>query len=74
MNFTVLATHKVKIKKNEKLDEYLDYAKELKKKKLLNMKLILKQIVIPVLGTAPKCLGKGRAESEIRIQTIQITN
>ena len=50
MDFAVPADHRVKLKENEKIDKYLDLARELKK--LWNMKV--KPIVVGALGTVPK--------------------
>ena len=73
MNFTVPADHRVKLKENEKMDKYLDLARELKK--LWNMKVKVVPIVVVALGTVPKGLEKGLENLEIRgrIDTIQNT-
>ena len=64
-DFIVPADHTVKMKKNEKIDKYLDLAIELKKfKKLWNMKMTVVLIVDNALGTALKSLVKtGRIEN-----------
>ena len=49
MDFAVPANHRVKLKESEKKDKYLDLTRELKK--LRNMKVTLKPIVIGALGT-----------------------
>ena len=48
MDFSISADHRVKVKENEKRDEYLDLARKLKKK-LWNMKLMVISIVISAL-------------------------
>ena len=67
MNFAVLADHRVKMKESEKIDKYLDLARELKK--LLDMKLIVTPILFCSLGTVFKNLGKkklAKTEEESR--------
>ena len=54
MDFAVPAYHRVKLKENEKMDKYLDLARELKK--LLIMKVKVIPIVVGALGTVPKRL------------------
>ena len=73
VNFAVLANHSVKIKENEKRDEYLDLARELNKLWNIKVKVIL--IVIGALGTTPKGLVKELEELEIegRAEAIQTT-
>ena len=61
MDFAVPADHRVKLKENEKMDKYLDLARELKK--LWNMKVKVIPIVVGALGTAPKKLGKKTGKS-----------
>ena len=70
MDFAVPADHRVKLKENEKMDKYLDLARELKK--LWNMKVKVISIVFGALGTVPKGLEKGLESLEIRgrIETI----
>ena len=58
MDFAIPVDQRVKIKENEKRDKFLDLARELKKKKKWNVKVI--QIVIGSLGTIPKGLKKGQ--------------
>ena len=55
MEFAVLADYNVKLKENEKKDEYLDLARELKKLKNVKATVIL---IIGVLGTVTKGLIK----------------
>ena len=71
MNFAVPANHLVKLKESEKIDKYLDLARELKK--LWNVKVTI--IVIGALGTVPKDLVLGLEDLEIRgrVETIQTT-
>ena len=73
MNFDVPADHRVKSKESEKRDKYLDLARELKK--LWNMKVTLIPIVICILRTILKGLGKWLEDLEIRgrAKTIQTT-
>ena len=68
MNFAVLADHGVKWKENEKKDEYLDLAKELKK--LWNRKVVVIPIVTGALGTITKRFVKGLEDLEISIVEI----
>ena len=70
VNFAVPADHRVKLKENEKMDKYLDLARELKK--LWNMKV---KVIVGALGTVPKGLERGLENLEIRgrIDTIQNT-
>ena len=65
------ADHRVKIKKSENRDKYLDFSGRLRK--LWNMKMTMIPIVVGVLKTAPKSLERGLEELEIRgkIETIQ---
>ena len=62
------------MKENEKIDKYLDLARELKKK-LWNMRVKGIPIVVGALGTVPKNLEKRLENREIRgrIETIQTT-
>ncbi len=53
MNLTVPANHRVKMKKKEKIDKYLDLARELKK--LWNMRVT----VIPIIVSALEALLSG---------------
>ena len=58
MDFAVPANHRIKLKKCEKKDKYLDLARELKK--LWIMKVTM--IQIGALGTVTKGLLKGLEE------------
>ena len=71
--WTVPADHRVKLKENEKMDKYLDLARELKK--LWNMRVKVIPKVVGALGTIPKGLEKRFENLEIRgkIDTIQNT-
>ena len=73
MDFAVPADHRVKVKESEKIDKYLDLARELKK--IWNMRVKVVPIVIGALGTVPKGLERSLDELEIRgrIETIQTT-
>ena len=73
MNFAVPADHRVKLKESKKRDKYLDLTRELKK--LWNMKMMVIQIVIGVLGTVTKGMVEGVKNLEIRgwVETIQTT-
>ena len=64
--FAVPADYRVELKVSEKRDKYLDLARELKK--LWNMKVTVKPIVIGALGTIPEGLVKGLEDLEIRRQ------
>ena len=57
VDFAVPADHRIKLKKLEKKDKYLDFAWELKK--LWNMQVIIIPIVIGAFGTITKWLLKG---------------
>ena len=73
VDFAVPADHRVKLKENEKIDKYLDLARELKK--LWNMRMKGIPIVVGALGTVPINLEKRLEDLEIRgrIETIQTT-
>ena len=73
MDFSVPANHIIKLKKSEKRDKYLDLSRELKK--LWNMKVTVKPIVIGAFGTVAKGLLKGLEDLEVggRVETIQTT-
>ena len=64
---------RIKRKKCEKKDKYLDLARELKK--LRNMKVTILPIVIGSFGTITKGLLKGLEDLEVgvRVETIQMT-
>ena len=65
-NFVIPADLRVKIKQSEKIHKYLDFARELKKKKLWNMSVTVIPIVVGVLGTVYKSLERELEELEIR--------
>ena len=73
MDFAVPADHRVKSKENEKRDNYLDLAWELKK--LWNMWMTMIVVVIGALATVTKGLVYGLRDLEIRIrvETIKFT-
>ena len=62
VDFAIPADDTVKIKESEKEDKYLDLARELRN--LRGMRVTVIPIVIGVLGTVPKELGRS-----MRIQT-----
>ena len=72
-DFAIPAEHGVKMKESEKIDKYLDLARELKK--LWNMTVTVVPIMVGALGTVPKGLEKRLEELEIRrrIEPIQTT-
>ena len=72
MDFAVSVDHRVRIQENEKIDKYLDFAKE---KKLWNMKVMVMPIVGSELGAIPKGLVKDLEDLEIReqVETTQTT-
>ena len=57
VDFATLATLKVKIKVSEKIDKYVDLAKELKK--LWNMRMTVIPIAVGAFGMDPKDLEGG---------------
>ena len=65
LDFAVPADHRVRLKESEKKDKYLDLARELKKKKLWNMKVTIIPIACGALGTDTKGLVKGLGDLEI---------
>ena len=73
VDFAVPADHRIKLKECEKIDKYLDLARELKK--LWNMKVTIISIVIGAFGTTTKVLLKGVEDLEVggRVETIQTT-
>ena len=73
VDFAVLAGFRIKLKENEKKDEYLNLALELKK--LWNMKVTIIPIVISAFGTITKGLLKGLEDLEVggQVETIQPT-
>ena len=64
--FTLPVDHRVKIKKREMINKYLDLARE--QKKLWDMLVTVILIVVGALGTVPKGLERGLEQSEIRIR------
>ena len=64
MDFANPADQKVKMKESEKIDQYLDFDRELKKQ--WNIRMTVIPIVISALGTIPKGLGERLEELEIR--------
>ena len=73
VDFAVSVDHRINLKECEKMDKYLDLARELKK--LWNMKVTIVPIVIDALGTITKGLLKGLEDLEVggRVETIQTT-
>ena len=73
VDFAVPADHRIKLKKSEKKDKYLDLARELKK--LWNMQVTIIPIVIGTFGTVTKGLLKGLEDLEVGgwVETIQMT-
>ena len=73
VEFYVPTDHWVKLKKSEKQRDYQGFAIEVKK--LWNIKLTVKPMVIGALGTATEGLVQGLGILEIRgrVETIQIT-
>ena len=73
MDFAVPADLRIKLKKCEKKDKYVDLARELKK--LWNMKVTIVPIVIGAFSTVTEGLLKGLEDLEVggRVDTIQIT-
>ena len=57
VDFAVPVDHRIKLKECEKKDEYLDLARELKK--LWNIQVTIRPIVIGAFGTVTKGLLKG---------------
>ena len=55
-DLAVPSDHRVKLKEDEKMDKYLDLARELKK--LWNMRVKVIPIVVGALGTVPINLEK----------------
>ena len=73
VDFAVPADHRIKLKECEKKDKYLDLARKLKK--LWNMQMTNKPIVIGAFGTVTKGLLKGIEDLKVcgRVETIQTT-
>ena len=74
VDFAVPADHSIKLKECEKNDMYFDIARELEKK-LWNMKVTIKPIVIGAFGTVTEGLLKGLEDLEVggRVEGIQTT-
>ena len=70
VDFTVPADHKLILKEGERVDKYLDLARE--QKKLGDMKVTVIPIVIGTLGTIPKRLVKLVEDLEIRVKVKNI--
>ena len=64
MDFAIPVDWGVKTKESEKLDKYLDFARDLKK--LWNMKVTVISIVVGMFGTVYKSLEKKLEELKIR--------
>ena len=68
MNFAIPPDYSVKIKESEKINEYLDLARELKM--LWNMRVTVIPMVVGALGTVAKSLEKElrnwKSEKELR--------
>ena len=63
VDFAVPIDYRLKVKVSEKLDKYLNLARELKK--LCNMKVMMIPIVVGAFGTVPKGLEKRLWELKI---------
>ena len=61
MDFAIPTDHRVKIKENQKIDKYMDLARELKM--LWNIKVIVIPTVIVTLRTIPEGLEKRLTEA-----------
>ena len=74
VDFAVPADHRIKLRKCEKKDKYLDPARELKKQ--WNMQVIIIPIVTGTFRTVTKGLLKGLEDLEVggRGKTIQTTS
>ena len=72
VDFAVPAEYWLKLKENEKKDNYVDLAMELKKQQHWNMKVRVIQLVSGALGTVTKRLARGQEDLEIkgRVETI----
>ena len=73
VDFAVPADHRIKLKKCEKKDKYLDLARELKKQR--NMKVMILAMLNGAFGSINKGLLKGLENLEVggRVETIQTT-
>ena len=71
VDFAVPADRRIKLNECEKKDKYLDLARELKK--LWNMQVTIKPIVIGAFGKVTKGLLKGLKDLEVggRVESIQ---
>ena len=72
MKFAIPNDHRVKLKKSEKRDKYLNLARELAK--LWNLKVAKIPIIIRELGTVTKILVQGLEDLEIKGQERTIQN
>ena len=63
VDFAVPTDHRIKLKKYEKKDKYLDLARELKKLWIMQVTII--PIVIGAFGTVTKGLQKGLEDLEV---------
>ena len=59
VDVAIPADHRVKLRESEKKNKYLDLTKELKKKKMWNMKVRIIPFLIGAFGTVTKGLLKG---------------
>ena len=68
MDFVVPAYYRIKLKESEKKDQYLNFARKLKKikTKLWDMKVTIVPILIGAFGRVTKGLLKGLEDLEIR--------
>ena len=66
MDLAVPADHRVKIKESEKIDKYLDLARELKK--LWNMRVMMISIVVDALEMVLKVYEKKKKTGVIKNQ------
>ena len=75
MDLAVLADNCVKIKENEKIEKYLNLARELKKAVEHASRVMVMSVEFDALGTVSKSLETGLEQLEIggRIETIQNT-
>ena len=70
VDFAIPADHRVKLKKSEKSDKYLDLART---QKIWNMKVTMIPIVISALGTVTKGLKLEVSKIRVQVETIQTT-
>ena len=73
VDIAIPAYHKIKLKKSEKKDKYLDFARELKK--ILNMKVAIITVAIGAFNTVTEGLLMRLEDLEIRglVETIRTT-